>query len=417
MSGSEALFFNMKENRGINMDEIRQLAEQDWEESLLLSEFAFQYTLTDEAKEKVKRFVALDRQWGFFTEGKLAAKMNILPLEAWISGKRYAMGGIASVATWPEYRRKGMVGRLIHNALEVMKQEGHTVSLLHPFSHAFYRRYGWEQCIDYKKYEIPVQMLKMTDAAKTTHKRVVRYSRTSMPLLHKLYEQYASQYNGMLSRYDDWWELRVFDRKPGQIGVLTDEQGDQAEGYILYEVKDRVMNVHELVYLNESARQGLWAFIANHDSMIDKVTLTAPANDHLPFYLANPRVKQELIPYFMARIVDVEGFLRQYPFKASDREETVIMHVQDEHAAWNQGSFLLEISMDGSAAVERLTSSQVADSSRQISCDIQALTTMMFGYVRAPWLQAAGRLHGDPETAERLDRRIDGRIPYLADFF
>jgi predicted acetyltransferase len=411
------IIFHIIEKRGISVDQIRQLTEQDREESLALSQFAFQYSLTEEDKEKAKRFVSLDRQWGFFSNGKLAARMNILPLEAWISGKRYAMGGIASVATWPEYRRQGMVGKLIHNALEVMKQEGQTVSLLHPFSHGFYRKYGWEHCIDYKRYEIPVHQLKLNELGDSSQKCVVRYGREIRPVLNKLYEDYARQYNGMLDRYDDWWELRVFDRKPGQIAVLMDERKDKAEGYILYNVKDRVMTVHELVYLDEKAKQGLWAFIANHDSMIDSVTLTAPANDNLPFWLANPRVKQEVVSYFMARIVDVEGFLKQYRFQASTREDSIILKVHDEHAEWNQGSYRIQISTDGSSSVERRSELSEAEEHRQISCNIQSLTAILLGYVRAPLLHEAGRLSGTAEAVERLDARMDRRTPYLADFF
>ncbi|TKH33755.1 GNAT family N-acetyltransferase, partial [Paenibacillus polymyxa] len=38
----------------------------------------------------------------------------------------------------------GMVSRLLTHALEEMKTAGQSLSFLHPFSFAFYRKFGWE---------------------------------------------------------------------------------------------------------------------------------------------------------------------------------------------------------------------------------------------------------------------------------
>ncbi len=56
------------------------------------------------------------------------------------------MGGVAGVATYPEYRRSGYVKELLQHSLQTMKKDGYTVSMLHPFAVAFYRKYGWELC-------------------------------------------------------------------------------------------------------------------------------------------------------------------------------------------------------------------------------------------------------------------------------
>ena len=75
--------------------------------------------------------------WGYFVNDRLASQLRLLPLAIWLNGVRYEMGGIASVATWPEYRRQGQVGKLLRHMLKVMRDKGMTVSMLHPFSFAF----------------------------------------------------------------------------------------------------------------------------------------------------------------------------------------------------------------------------------------------------------------------------------------
>jgi predicted acetyltransferase len=125
-------------------------------ESLKLSEFAFQYELSaEERAERLARFKP-ELNWGYFVDGELAAKLIILPLTIGLNGRSFTMGGIAGVATWPEYRRHGMVKQLLMHALEQMREQGQTISCLHPFEFSFYRKFGWETYTDYKRYEIPL---------------------------------------------------------------------------------------------------------------------------------------------------------------------------------------------------------------------------------------------------------------------
>src|SRR5699024_9273156 len=116
------------------MTEIKQLTEADYKDIFALSQFAFQYELTEaelRAKEAEARRHII---WGIMQEDQLAAKMHVIPLSSYIHGKEFKMGGISSVATWPEYRRQGKVKDLLYHGLQQMKQDGQTISFLHPFS-------------------------------------------------------------------------------------------------------------------------------------------------------------------------------------------------------------------------------------------------------------------------------------------
>ncbi|WP_141771825.1 GNAT family N-acetyltransferase [Rossellomorea aquimaris] len=123
---------------------IKKLDKNRFEESLQLSEYAFQYKVPTEKREK--RLQQLNEQdvYGIFQEGSLAAKLHLLSLEVWLGNVKYPLGGVAGVATYPEYRRNGFVRRLLSHALDEMNDKGQTISMLHPFDIHFYRKFGWE---------------------------------------------------------------------------------------------------------------------------------------------------------------------------------------------------------------------------------------------------------------------------------
>lgn len=408
------------------MDPIRLLKKDDLQDSLALSEFAFQNTVLPEERDERLAVMESQQTWGYFARDQLAAKLTILEQETWVNEKAFKMGGIAAVATWPEYRRQGMVGQLLSKSLEMMKESGQTLSFLAPFAFAFYRKYGWEAYIEYMRYEIATHQLPKPEvAAGSTLRRIEAES----ALLNPIYEAYAKRFNGMLVRTEDWWRKRVFNRKKGIVTLYRNAAGEP-EGYIIYQVKEKVLTVHEMIALTEEANRGLWRLISNHDSMIDKVVCQAPFGDPLPFVLADPRIKQEVVPYFMARIVDAAAFLREYPFNAvvegAGAGKPLYLQLRDGHAEWNNGIFRIQpaqgegndvIKLSGERVFANEGGSDKEEERHVISCDIQTLSALLMGYKRASLLHRIGRLQGDTDEISRLEQFIPERTTYLTDFF
>lgn len=378
-------------------DEIRPLRKgEEWQDAYL-SEFAFQYEQSDEERAARVKDVNPDTILGYFVDGQLAAKAIILPLHIYIGGKSFAMGGVAGVATWPEHRRGGKVAALLRQALIDMRARGQSVSMLHPFSFAFYRRYGYELAFERKQMELKVTQLPRYSIEGMTVARTTERTR-----LAPIYDAYARRFNGMLARDDNWWDTRIGRRVRVQMAVCIDQTGCD-RGYLIYHVKEEVFTALEFVFLDETARQALWTFIANHDSMAHTYKLLAPVCDALPFLLADPRIKQEIIPYFMARIVDVQAFLTAYPFAtAGNAAPALSVTVRDDHAPWNNGTFPTEAGDSHTASV---------------SCDIQTLTAMLFGYARPLQLHSHGRLAGTDEALAAWEAAIPRTQPFLLDFF
>lgn len=391
------------------MAEIRQLTMEHFDERMRLSQFAFQFKLSAEELENRRSVYHPERDYGLFDEdGRLLSALLLVPFEAWVGGRKVKMGGVAGVASWPDVRRQGGVARLLAHAFETMRRQGQSLSMLHPFSFSFYRKYGYELTIERKKYILQAKHLPPRRETAGT----VRLVEKDSELLGPVYEEYASRYDGMLSRDAEWWKLRVLS-KPGLAAAYFDEAG-QPQGYVLYEVTGRVMNVHEWVALTDEARTALWNYAGNHDSMIDELKMTAPKDDDLAFLVPDPRFKQEIEPYFMSRIVDAETFIGEYRFSPSGREDELLLRLEDRQAPWNEGLFRLAIAADGTAGLNRM---EDRGEKAAVSCDIATLTALLVGGRRAGFLHQTGRLGGPAAAVAVLDSRVPAQRPYLADFF
>ncbi|NGZ75395.1 GNAT family N-acetyltransferase [Saccharibacillus alkalitolerans] len=393
--------------------EIRRLTDAEFDANIALAEYAFLYKLSEEKKEERRARFADEPVWGAFEDGELCAKLALIPLEVYVHGRRVKMGGIGGVATWPEKRRKGMVTLLLRRALEEMKNQGQLLSYLHPFSVAFYRKYGWELFTDNKNYSIPVDKLPVR---KNVPGRVVRNIR-EIEVLKSVYDRVIPRYNGAMTRSRSWWENRVMSGIP-YTAVYYNEAGEP-EAYVLYEIENRVWITEEIIWLNETARQGMWDFIVNHDSKLKEVQLKLPVDDPMSLLLSDPRVKQEIEPYFMGRIVDAEAFIRAYPFAEADAPSRFILQIEDRDAPWNEGVWRWTISPDGQGKLEPVhTPGDTGhEAEERISVSIGILTAMLLGYRRPPDLQRFGLMETSEAVAKKLDVLIPARTPYLPDYF
>lgn len=388
--------------------EIKELNEKEYFESMKLSMYAFQYNIPEVDKasriEKLKRH----RVIGVWEDDNLAAKLHIIPYHIYINGQEWKMGGVAGVATYPEYRRNGYVKRLIIDALEKMRNEEQIVSLLHPFDIGFYRKFGWEVFTENRKLLIEKKDLKFLTAQAGTIKRYTKENHNSD--IENVYAQYGKKYEGMLVRDLYWWLNSIY--SDGQIAVYYN-QSNEAQGYILYEVKDRKMDVHEFVALTTEARFGLWNFICQHDSMIEGVSILTSNHELLPFILHQPKVKTEVTPYFMARIVDAEQCLQKYKFNEVNK---VFIHLEDEFAPWNNGSYLIG-NGDVKVFKNKQGSNCVQPPQRGVRMDINALTAIVFGYKRPVELFELGYIQGLESEITVLEKLFPLTKPFFYDFF
>ncbi|WP_197229166.1 GNAT family N-acetyltransferase, partial [Bacillus thuringiensis] len=209
----------------------------------------------------------------------------------------------------------------------------------------------------------------------------------------------------MLVREKNWWLQAVYDDLT--LAIYYDEN-KKAAGYMLYKIENYKMTVEEFVPLHNEARNGLWNFICQHDSMIKELEMKVSENEQLLYTLQEPRVKTEIKPYFMGRIVDVEQFLKQYELNWNNVQQEVILHITDSFAPWNNVSVRL-------ANYEIAIIEEPMD--KGIKLDINALSTILLGYKRPLELNELELISGSEEEIRAFENVVPVRKPFIYDFF
>ncbi|WP_001100952.1 GNAT family N-acetyltransferase [Bacillus thuringiensis] len=381
-----------------------RLKEDKFREALRLSEYAFQYKVDeDRLQQQITKMKESHEVYGIMEGENLAAKLHLIPFHIYIGKEKFKMGGVAGVATYPEYRRSGYVKELLQHSLQTMKKDGYTVSMLHPFAVSFYRKYGWELCANLLVCHMTKSDLVMKKQVNGTVKRFNKENHQEE--VEKLYETFAERFSGMLVRNEKWWLQAVYDDLT--LAIYYDEN-KTAAGYMLYKIEKSKMTVEEFVPLHNEARNGLWNFICQHDSMIKDLEMTVSENEPLLYTLQEPRVKAEIKPYFMGRIVDVEQFLKQYELNWNNVQQEVILHITDSFAQWNNITVRL-------ANHEITIIEEPID--KGIKLDINALSTILFGYKRPLDLNELELISGSEEEIRAFENVVPVRKPFIYDFF
>lgn len=387
-----------------NYMNVIQLKEDKFREALRLSEYAFQYKVDEERlQQQLTKMKESHEIYGIMEGEDLAAKLHLIPFHIYIGKEKFKMGGVAGVATYPEYRRSGYVKELLQHSLQTMKKDGFTVSMLHPFAVTFYRKYGWELCANLLVCHLTKSDLVMKKQVNGT---VKRFNKENHPEeVEKLYETFAERFSGMLVRNEKWWLQAVYEDLT--LAIYYDEN-KTAAGYMLYKIENYKMTVDEFVPLHNEARNGLWNFICQHDSMIKELEMTVSENEQLLYTLQEPRVKTEIKPYFMGRIVDVEQFLKQYELNWNNVQQEVILHITDSFAPWNNVSVRL-------ANYEIAIIEEPMD--KGINLDINALSTILLGYKRPLELNELELISGSEEEIRAFENVVPVRKSFIYDFF
>lgn len=344
---------------------------------------------------------------GWFDNENLVSQVAVYPMKVRIFNHTYDMGGLTGVGTYPEYSNQGLMHKLLIQALSDMRDRKQIISYLYPYSIPYYRRKGWELISDKIVYEISDYQLPKRQPVPGEVRRVEIENDT----LKEAYQRYAMQTHGALLRdslaWNEYWLWDTDDI----IAAIYYNENDEPDGYVIYWIADEIFHIKDMIYINQEARLGLWNFIGAHFSMISKVIGNTFTDEPLAFLLEDADIKETISPYYMARIVDVEQFIAEFPFKPDTTEREWTFYLDDPLLHWNEGSFLLEISKSG---VGKLTRVQEKSSDK---IDIQTLTTMLLGYKRPDYLQKIGRIHCSPETVDMLEDAIEQQTPYFSDYF
>ena len=306
---------------------------------------------------------------------------------------------IGGVSTQPMYRRAGLVREIFEQAFREARSYGWAVSHLHPFSFAYYRKFGYERICDHLIVECPIEKLDFVPRSASGFEQAKAAEQ---------FQEAAAVYNVFSAGRMAMPKCVNLERFPvgkpenGVLFLHRDARG-AADAYVTLTVRKEfyvnhlgngLLTVKEFAYAGPDALRAIFSFLRMYEGEVDSVRFDnmamAPEIDFLLRHYLH--TTYQIVPDIMARVLDPEALLRanSYPREAG----AFTLRVTDPCGVAS-GVWRVRYG-DGEAAVERLDDGAPCD----VACGVTALSPLIYGALdidaRALAYLDGVRVEGDP---------------------
>ena len=355
-----------------------------------------------------------------FEDGVMAARMATLPFTIHWNGSTIGCGGVSSVGTMPNYRRRGFLREMMTRAFADMRAADQPVAMLWASMAAIYQRFGYGITGLVYTAEFDPRRLRFVDEIPTSGRvRIVRGEQI-LPALSAAYDRFAPSRTLMLERDAAHWRersLRQWDENAAPNLHAVYEEDGQPLGYISYAVDreqrpgpDAKPRVHEFIAATPAAHRALIQYLLAYDLAFALRFTNLPVDDALFQHVQEPReLNLTLRDSVLVRLVDVQ---RALEIRGYDEDGSVTFALADEMCPWNAGTWTLTV--EGGRG--RLKQASCAP---DLMLGQRGLALLACGTLGATQLATMGII---PPADRRALRAADAlfRIaaaPYCADFF
>ena len=372
--------------------------------------YLYAFNKQDDAKRRAFFFYRYDNAltYGIQKEEQLVSALYALPLQVGLKDITYSMYGIGDVMSAPEYSGQGSASTLLRYALTKMNQNKVALSYLAPFSFSYYRQFGYEHVFDKINYTISAKDLKQLQVPKIktgTLKKgpLNQFIETIQPL----HARSSLTKHGGVIRDAKWWHYLTL-KNDWDVVVYYDD-AKKAQGYLIYERQALTLTIKEFVFETPLAQNALLNFIVKHQNSFETFVYEAPQRDYLGLFCPNPGIlNAQIIPYMMARIVNLESFLTKYPFTAA---LDLYFTLSDPVLPENEETWHLKTDT-------HTTNLTKTTQKAQINLTIQQLSQICLGATTATKLANLGLVSvSDKACLAQLDQAFNQATPSLVDYF
>lgn len=358
------------------------------------------------------------------TGGGVLGCLRITPFEVYSRTVRMPMAGIAAVAVQPEARRRGLADTLMEDALRKMYEMDFPVSMLFPFRHRFYKKYGYAYVGNTMLYEISPSDIKTF----TERSHVRAFTKSDRSKVKKILEEEVRAHGSFTPvRNDSFWELVVM---PKFKDAYIYDDGE-AKGYVVFELykdsagapgafREPVINVRELVGLEAATHRGLWGFLSSLGEQVSTVRFLAPADYPLHLFMREPREKEyrrlffeykslsTMAPGFMLRVINVRDALSRLKHGIESPAD-IVMKINDGNLPQNSSPFNLHLHSRETAIDE--TRLPV-----QFESDIEVFSQIYSGFLAPSDAVKYGFASADTAVLPTLDELFRAPSPFIYQF-
>ncbi len=353
--------------------------------------------------------------------GKIAGCLRITPFEIYSRGIKSSMAGIAAVAVQPEVRRRGIAEALMEEAIRKMYEMGFPVSMLFPFKHHFYQKFGYAYVGNMMLYDFSPNNLQSFEE-RTNVRPFTKADRGKIKKV--LLEEIQDHGSFTPVRSDGFWDLVVLPKfkdayvfDSGEIrGYMVLEFYKEA-GAVNGQPGEQAINIKEFVALDASAHRGLWGFLGALGEQAERVRYMAPSDYPFHIYLKEPRERDyrrlffeyktfsTLAAGFMLRVINVPQALRSL-HHSFESPADIVIKVRDGNLPQNSEVLNLHLH-NGETVVEP------AKGPLQFETEIGIFSQIYSGFLKASDALRYGFASGEPGIALKLDELFRAPSPFI----
>lgn len=378
----------------------------DFQQMFDLAAYAFVQNKSAEQKERFTYLAKNSENYGSFADEILASQIMATPFFINFWDQTFKMKGIGFVSTYPEFRKQGRIDAIMREILQDSYKQGTELSYLAPFSYPFYRRYGYESAFLQIRYEASPEMWPFAEKSMGKVRRITFPA--AKEVMKTIYQKSDESQKGGLQRAE-WWLKYKFDlHKDFNFAIY--EEKSEARGYVVYQIVQDKLEIMELIALTQSGFNALHAFIKAHSGTVKKIGWSCPYNGETKLLqVCNPQVDVKILPYMMARVVNILAFLKAYPWQNKIKQSFTIEIVADSFLPVNNGCY--EITPEKS--VKQVATSKLP----RIKVTPQSFTQLFLGSVSLNELRAAEKIELSTDLARQLTTLLPTEKPLLGDYF
>ena len=304
---------------------------------------AFSFEVNEkEMREKIEKGeFKNDEVYGAMDEsGRTLAAIEALPYTMYFDTHKVSMYGIGGVASMPETRRQGHIRKIFEKIFSDIYEKGAVFSHLYPFSHDYYRKFGYEPCGAIKKYKLPVDAARRLNTGGEAREFVK--GDASRNQLIAVYESYASRHNMMISRSPARWD-DILNINPYGIDKLYYwlDGGGNIKSWAKFKRNGGTLDISEIAWEDREGMLGILGFMGMYEGAAEKLSFASSPEFIAELYWNNLYdIHVENCWLGMNRVVNAKRALEL--LKKPEGEGRFVIKINDRFANWNNDTYTVE---------------------------------------------------------------------------
>jgi predicted acetyltransferase len=374
----------------------------DRELLLDVDQWAFGFDDTGIDAEPVLAALEWDRTVGAYlgTPPRLAGTSAVYSFRMAVPGGEVPCAGLTWVGVHPQFRRRGVLRRLMRHHLDAVHDAGEPVSALFAAEPGIYGRFGYGPATQAVRLTIPRgATLRDVPGSADLHLRMERVDLDShADLVSDCLDAATAARPGRMARSAPAWRRMVLDDQPmfrhgaeARRLLIAEDVDGAVRGYALFRRRmtdadggrDGAVQVREMAALDAAAARAVWGVLLDLDLTARVVTDGRPPDDPLLHLLTDPwSATPTLGDGLWVRLVDLPAALAARRYAAP---VDVVLDVTDALCPWNVGRWRLVAGPDGATCTP-------AQGPADLTVDVGELGAAYLGWITLDALAGGGLL-------------------------